>query len=165
MIEMKNITKKLFSLALLALTATSCTAIFENGEELAAAHQSLVDQITESELRAKIDAGEDFYLIDVRQETEFMSVSIPGAFNIPRGVLEFKISDNDFWENEFFYAPERGDKIIIYCHKGLRGILATLTLKQLGYTNVKNLQGGILSWDPGIEQNALPARTGGGCGD
>jgi len=161
---MKNTTKKLIGLALVALIVGSCTAIFENGEEIANAQKTLVEQITVAELREKMDKGEDFYLIDVRQAKEFVQVSIPGAFNIPRGLLEFKINDYEYWENEFFYEPERGDEIIIYCQRGLRGILAALTLKQLGYTNVKNLEGGIISWDPEIEKNAPVAKTGGGCG-
>ncbi len=162
---MKNTTKILIGLALVALIAGSCTAIFENGEEIANAHKSLVEQITVVDLREKIDTGEDFYLIDVRQVKEFEQVSIPGAFNIPRGLLEFKINDSIYWEGEFFYEPERGNEIIIYCQKGFRGILAALTLKQLGYTNVKNLEGGIISWDPEIEKNEPAAKTSGGCGD
>jgi len=162
---MKNTTKKLIGLVLLALMTASCSAIFENGDELAAANKFLVNQISESELRDKIDNGEDFYLIDVRQEKEFVQVSIPGAFNIPRGVLEFKINDYDYWEEEFFYEPEKDDEVIIYCQKGFRGVLAALTLKQLGFTNVKNLEGGIISWDPEIEKNAPTTKTGGGCGD
>lgn len=162
---MKNTTIKLTGIALVALIVASCTAIFENGEELAAAHKSLVELITDEELREKIDNGEDFYLIDVRQEKEFFQASIPGAFNIPRGLLEFKINDYDYWEEEFFYEPERTDEIIIYCQKGFRGVLAALSLKQLGYTNVKNLDGGIISWDPELAKNEPTVQTGGGCGD
>jgi rhodanese-related sulfurtransferase len=160
----KNIIKFIV-LALTTSVIVSCNAIFENGDELAAAQQGQVEQITVDELNTKLEEGGDFYLIDVRQVDEFSQVSIPGSFNIPRGLLEFKINDYDYWEEEFFYEPEKDDEIIIYCQKGFRGVLAALTLKQLGFTNVKNLEGGIISWDPEIEKNAPTTKTGGGCGD
>lgn len=143
----------------------SCTAIYENGDELAESILSNITEIEVEELRQKIDNGEDFLLIDVRQEKEYEIVSIPGALNIPRGMLEFKIRDDAYWEEEFLYTPENDGEIIVYCKLGSRGALSAFTLHQLGFTNVKNLHGGILSWDPEIEKN-LPAKAGGGgCGD
>jgi len=153
------------TVALLLIAAFSaCTAIYENGEELAKAISKDINEISVDELNAKIENGEDFLLIDVRQASEYENASIPGALNIPRGVLEFQIKNDDFWEEEFLYTPENDDEIIIYCKLGFRGALSAYALQQLGFTNVKNLRGGIISWDPEIEQNAPKASTRGECG-
>jgi rhodanese-related sulfurtransferase len=162
---MRKIIFRIPALFLVLFTIASCTAIFENGEELASSLKGNIEQITVEALREKIDKSEDFYLIDVRQAAEYKAVAIPGAFNIPRGVLEFKIRNDEYWEEEFFYPPEADQEIVVYCKKGDRGILSALALKQMGFTNVKNLAGGILSWDPEIEKNAPKTTGGGGCGD
>jgi rhodanese-related sulfurtransferase len=160
----KVILNSIFAIAAIALM-TSCNAIYENGEELAAAIRGNITEITVDELREKIDNGEEFLLIDTRQANEYDRGSIPGALNIPRGVLEFKIRDDAYWEEEFLYTPESNEEIIIYCKKGDRGTLAALSLQQLGFTNVKNLHGGVIAWDPEIDKNAPKKSGGGGCGD
>lgn len=162
---MKKSMYKSASLLLIVIVMTSCSAIFENGEELAASVQHKIEQITVETLNQMIENGEDFYLIDVRQGDEFQLAAIPGAFNIPRGVLEFTIRDDAYWEEEFFYPPENVQQIVVYCKKGFRGTLSALALTQMGFDNVKNLEGGILSWDPEIEQNAPKTSGSAGCGD
>jgi len=79
-------------------------------------------------------------------------------------VLEFKIADKEFWENEQWYVPDKDAEIIIYCKKGDRGILATKALSQLGYSNVKNLSGGIIAWDPDFDSGSETKPEEGGCG-
>jgi rhodanese-related sulfurtransferase len=157
------IIKTLTMLVIIAIT--SCNAIYENGEEMAESIESIIMEISVNDLNAKIDNGEDFLLIDVRQKNEYQNVSIPGALNIPRGLLEFKIRDNDFWEEEFMYTPEDDDEIVVYCKLGDRGALSAYALQQLGFTNVRNLNGGIVNWDPEMESNAPAKTSGGGCGD
>ncbi len=161
---MKN---KIFkSIALILITlAASCSAIYEDGAELAGSIQNDVTAISLDELNAKIENGEDFLLIDVRQNDEFTASTIPGSLNIPRGTLEFTIRSDEFWEEEFLYTPENDQEIIVYCKIGHRGALAALALQQIGFTNVKYLEGGILAWDPNIEKNAPKKASGGGCGD
>jgi rhodanese-related sulfurtransferase len=147
-----------------SLMISSCSAIYEEGEELALAQRSKISEITADELKSKIEKGDNFLLLDVRQSSEYEQASIPGALNIPRGMLEFSIRDDNFWEEEFMYTPENDEEIIIYCKLGYRGILSAMALRQLGFTNVKNLAGGIVSWDPDIEQAAPANKGGGGCG-
>ena len=81
-------------------------------------------------------------LIDVREPEEFASGYISGhiVLTIPRGKLEFMAVDK--------IAKKYGQdaKIVTYCLKGPRGILAAYQLQKLGFTNVKNLSGGILAW-------------------
>ncbi len=61
-------------------------------------------------------------------------------------------------------APEKDADIIIYCKKGDRGILAAKVLSELGYSNVKNLKGGIIAWDPEFDSESGAAQDEGGCG-
>ena len=62
------------------------------------------------------------------------------------------------------YAPEKNADIIIYCKKGDRGILATKALSELGYSNVKNLSGGIIAWDPDFDSGSGTKQEESGCG-
>jgi len=142
----------------------ACSNIYENGSDLAAGTRPYVQEITVDELNKKIENQEDFLLIDVRQAAEYQKSNIPGSLLIPRGLIEFKIGDDAFWEEEFLYTPEKDAEIILYCKKGDRGILATKALTELGYTNVKNLSGGIIAWDPDFDSGSAAAPDAGGCG-
>ena len=93
--------------------------------------------ITVDALKQKIDAGEKFFLIDVRTEKEYMNGHIKGAVWISRGTLEFDIQD--------VTADPTAD-IVVYCRSGARGSLSMLALKDLGYENVKDLDGGFKNW-------------------
>jgi rhodanese-related sulfurtransferase len=93
--------------------------------------------ITVDALKQKIVAGEKFFLIDVRTEKEYMSGHIKGAVWISRGTLEFDIQD--------VTADPKAD-IVVYCRSGARGSLSMLALKDLGYVNVKDLDGGFKNW-------------------
>ena len=81
-------------------------------------------------------------VIDVREPEEFSSgyINAKTVLTIPRGKLEFMAIDK--------IAKEFGQdaKIVTYCLKGARGSLAALHLKKLGFTDVSNLEGGILAW-------------------
>jgi len=148
----------------IVLLISGCTNIYENGKELAADTKPYIEKITVDELNNKIENQEDFLLIDVRQPAEYNKGNIPGSILIPRGVLEFKIGNDAFWEEEFLYTPEKDACIIIYCKKGDRGILATKALNELGYSNVKNLSGGIIAWDPDFGSGSGTKQEEGGCG-
>jgi rhodanese-related sulfurtransferase len=161
---MKRTIYRTIVLMLVAVMA-SCSAIYEDGAELAFAIQNDIQGITVDELNAKIENGDDFLLIDVRQKDEFINATIPGALNIPRGKLEFTIRNDEFWEEEFLYTPENDQEIIVYCKIGHRGALAAQALQQIGFTNVKYIQGGIVAWDPNIEKNTQKNASSGGCGD
>ena len=125
-----------------------CTGIYEDGKELANDAKTRITEINVQDLKSMIDTGATFLLIDVRQKDEYSKGNIIGSISIPRGVLEFKINNEQYWEEEFMYPPLKEDEIIIYCKSGARGALATESLKKLGYTNVKNLTGGIVAFDP-----------------
>lgn len=83
------------------------------------------------------DAGA--VLIDVREPVEFATGHLPGAINIPRGVLEFQIESHPA-----LVGPPR--PIVLYCHSGGRAALAALSLSTLGFDEVRSLTGGIMGW-------------------
>jgi rhodanese-related sulfurtransferase len=148
----------------ISLLMVSCSAIFEDGKEMADFTKSSIEEISVDDLNKKLENGEDFLLIDVRQLKEYDATTIPGALNIPRGVLEFKIRDEAFWEEEFMYVPEDTADIVLFCKKGDRGILAAKSLEKIGFKNVKNLHGGITAYDPEFDSGAAKPAESGGCG-
>jgi rhodanese-related sulfurtransferase len=78
-------------------------------------------------------------LIDVREADEFHAGHIPGAINIPRGLLEFKLSNQ----------PEMGprdQKLVLYCKTSGRAALAACSLKDMGYLQVLSIEGGFDAW-------------------
>ncbi len=152
------------AIILLLFVITGCTAIYENGKELAADAKRQIEEITVEDLNTKIESGEEYLLIDVRQPGEFASGNIAGSVNISRGELIFKIGNEDYWMEQFMYPPATDQEIIIYCKAGDRGILETLELKKIGYINVKNLKGGYIAFNPDGVTETAPASSG-GCGD
>jgi rhodanese-related sulfurtransferase len=122
-------------------------------------------KITADELNALMTSDEVYTLIDVRQELEHYYGYIPGSVILPRGSLEFKIEDEKFWEESGVYKPEKNEKIVVYCHKGQRGILAAQVLQLMGYSNVFYLDDGFKKWEltypDNVEKN-LEALGGGG---
>ena len=145
------------------ILTSGCVGIYENGKDLALDTLPHINEISVDELNIKIENMEDFFLIDVRQPVEFEKGNIPYSTLIPRGVLEFKVGDEIFWKEQEWYLPKKDSEIIIYCKKGDRGILATKVLSELGYSNVKNLTGGIIAWDPEFDLGSEAVEEG-GCG-
>ncbi len=102
-----------------------------------------MQEITVQELKEKIDSGEDFQLIDVREDFEYETSNIGGELIPLGGVLieADKIS--------------RDKPVVIMCRSGKRSAAAIMQLEQLGYTNLSNLQGGILAWAQEIDPDIV----------
>ncbi len=100
-------------------------------------------EITVEELKSKIDNNEDFQLVDVREEFEYETSNLDGE-NIP---LASVILEKD--------KIAKDKPVVVHCRSGKRSAQAILLLEQAGYTNLSNLQGGILAWrdafDPDME--------------
>ncbi len=79
-------------------------------------------------------------ILDVREPAEFAAGHLPGAVNIPRGVLEFKIDSHPDFQNRQQAA------IVVYCQTGGRSALATQVLNQLGYSQAVSMAGGFKAW-------------------
>ena len=95
---------------------------------------------------AKADLSK-YLILDVRAPGEFVSGSIPGAINITRGLLEFKI------ENHPDFKDKRDADILVYCQTGGRAALATETLNKMGYVKAVSLAGGFNAWQESNEVN------------
>lgn len=91
-------------------------------------------------LRNWIDDGEkDFVLLDIREPSEVSAAKIETGetIAIPRGLVEFVFTKK---------VTDHSKPVVVYCKAGSRGALAAASLKDLGYKNVYNLDGGILKW-------------------
>ena len=102
-------------------------------------------QITEIDLATTQAALPNALLLDVREPAEFEAGRLPGAVNIPRGLLEFKIGDHP-------QLSKKDADILIYCKTSGRAALAALNLQRMGYTNVRSIHGGFDAWS----QASLP---------
>ena len=92
--------------------------------------------------------GEGAPIVDVREPEEFEDGHIPGAVNIPRGLLEFEVDGHPavtYKTEEALSHRER--PVVLYCLSGGRSALAAEALKRLGFTNPMSLAGGILAWE------------------
>ena len=92
--------------------------------------------ITVEELKQRLDAGEDLFIIDVREPHEYEEFNI-GAQLIPLGTLPMKMYDFD---------EDKDKEIIVHCRSGMRSNTAKALMVQSGFTNVKNLIGGMMEW-------------------
>jgi len=160
---MKKLQYRFLAVILVVALFSACSAIYEDGKDLASVTKTNIKQVEADTLKAMIDNGEEFLLIDVRQPAEYEAGNITGSFSIPRGELEFLITDEMFWEEQFMYVPLKTDKIIVYCKAGDRGILAAQALQKLGFTNIYNLKGGYTAFAGDSAPVVKKAETG-GCG-
>jgi len=98
-----------------------------------------MQEITVQELKEKIDNGEDFQLIDVREDFEYETSNLGGLL-IPLGGILIEAD-----------KVSKDKPVVVMCRSGKRSAAAIMQLEQLGYTNLANLQGGILAWAEDID--------------
>jgi len=103
--------------------------------------------ISAHELKAALDGPRAPLVIDLETSRDFSEGHVPGARWIPRGWLEFRIYE---------HAPARETPIVLTCRDGLNSTLASATLRGLGYTQVRVLEGGTTAWESG----GFPLETG-----
>lgn len=93
--------------------------------------------ITAEELKARFDAGEKLNLVDVREPAENAEFNIGGLL-VPLGKIQsMQTEDIEDLKNE---------EVICYCRSGARSMQASMMLETFGFTNVKNLTGGMMGW-------------------
>ncbi len=93
--------------------------------------------ISVDEVKARIDAGEELNLLDVREPDERAEFNIGGKF-LPVGqIMSLHTDDIEEWKDR---------EVICYCRSGQRSARAAQMMETLGFTNVKNLTGGMLEW-------------------
>lgn len=110
------------------------------------AAKSCITEITPQELNAKLDAKEDFVLIDVREAAEFEHGHIGGAHLVPRGIIE-AAADTSYPKHYPPLSGARDRQIVLYCATSGRSAMAAAVLQMMGFKNVLNLAGGYARWE------------------
>lgn len=119
-----------------AFNGTLALAEDMTADDLVAEAKKNITIISVEEAKALLDKGGVIFL-DCREPKEYKSGHIPGAINIPRGLLEFKIGSK---------ISEKNTPVIMYCKTGGRASLACCSIQRMGYKNVKNIDGGWKAW-------------------
>ena len=109
--------------------------------------KSRVRELDVHDVKAKLDAGEKFHLVDVREDREWEAGHLPGAMHLGKGVIERDVEKQ---------IPDPDAQIVLYCGGGFRSALAADNLQKMGYTNVISMDGGWRGW---TEAN-LPTQKG-----
>jgi len=105
----------------------------KTAQDLVAEAKKEVEDMTCEEYAALIKSGKPHVLLDVREPAEYEAGHLEDAINIPRGVVEFAITDQ---------IPDKDTLLIICCASGGRAALAGESLEEMGYKNVEYLAGG-----------------------
>jgi rhodanese-related sulfurtransferase len=96
-----------------------------------------VAECTAADVKARLDRGERFHFVDVREDREYEVDRAVGARHIGRGVLERDIEAA---------IPDRDAEIVLYCGGGYRSALAARSLQEMGYRRVSSMAGGMRAW-------------------
>ena len=96
-----------------------------------------IRELTVDQVKAKLDRGEKFHLIDVREESEWAKDHLPGAVHLGKGVIERDVEQR---------LPDSKAEIVLYCGGGFRSALAADNLQKMGYTHVLSMDGGVRGW-------------------
>ena len=89
------------------------------------------------DVKQRIDKGEQFHIVDVREESEYAKDHLPGAIHMGKGVIERDVETK---------VPNLNAVLVLYCGGGFRSALAADNLQKMGYTNVLSMDGGIRDW-------------------
>ncbi|HLW87561.1 MAG TPA: rhodanese-like domain-containing protein [Terriglobales bacterium] len=96
-----------------------------------------IRETTVDEVKAKLDRGDKFLLIDVREDNEYAKDHLPGAIHLGKGIIERDVEER---------VPDLATPMILYCGGGFRSALAADNLQKMGYTQVISMDGGIRGW-------------------
>jgi rhodanese-related sulfurtransferase len=99
--------------------------------------RSRIRETDVDQVKARLDRGDKFLLVDVREESEFAKDHLPGAVHLGKGVIERDIEAR---------VPDLNAEMVLYCGGGFRSALAADNLQKMGYTHVVSMDGGIRGW-------------------
>jgi rhodanese-related sulfurtransferase len=100
--------------------------------------KSRIRELTIDDVKKKLDRGERFHLIDVREESEWAKGHLPHAEHLGKGIIERDVESR---------IPDTAAEIVLYCGGGFRSALAADALQKMGYTNVASMDGGWRGWN------------------
>jgi rhodanese-related sulfurtransferase len=96
-----------------------------------------IKETTVDDIKQRMDRGDKFLLIDVREESEFAKDHLPGAIWLGKGIIERDVEQR---------VPELNTEMVLYCGGGFRSALAADNLQKMGYKQVLSMDGGIRGW-------------------
>ena len=99
--------------------------------------KSRICELSVDDVRKKLDRGEKFHLVDVREESEWAAGHLPGAEHLGKGIIERDIESK---------IPDTAAEIVLYCGGGYRSAITADNLQKMGYTNVFSMDGGFRGW-------------------
>jgi len=114
------------------------------GEEASAQGGEAEYETTVQEVKARLDRGDDFDILDVRNPEEWQIAHIHGAKLIPLGELPARMHELDLSRD-----------LVVHCKSGVRSAKAVALLREAGFRKIKNVRGGILEWSRAID-SSLP---------
>jgi rhodanese-related sulfurtransferase len=90
-----------------------------------------------ADVKRRMDAGEKFVLVDVREDNEWINGHLPGAIHLGKGIIERDVEAR---------IPDTSTKLVLYCGGGFRSAMSADNLQKMGYTNVESMDGGWKGW-------------------
>jgi len=96
-----------------------------------------IPEVSIDEVKSRVERGENWTLLDVREREEYREGHLEGAISLPRGFLEMRVEET---------VADKTKPIIAYCAGGVRSLIAARTLKEMGYENVVSMSGGYTAW-------------------
>jgi rhodanese-related sulfurtransferase len=99
--------------------------------------KSRIRETNVDETKKRIDRGDKFILVDVREESEFAKDHLPGAIHLGKGIIERDIEAR---------VADLNAELVLYCGGGFRSALAADNLQKMGYKSVISMDGGIREW-------------------
>ena len=99
--------------------------------------KSRIREVTVKDIKGRLERGETFHLVDVREESEWSTGHLPTATHLGKGVIERDVERA---------LPDPGAEIVLYCGGGFRSALAADNLQKMGYTNIWSMDGGYREW-------------------
>ena len=99
--------------------------------------KSRIGEVDIHQVKEWLDSDKKFYLIDVREESEWASGRLPCSIHIGKGIIERDIEQT---------IPAKNATLVLYCGGGYRSALAAESLQKMGYTSVVSMDGGWRSW-------------------
>jgi adenylyltransferase/sulfurtransferase len=106
-------------------------------KELMDEARETIPELTIDEVKDRIERGEDWAVLDVREREEYREGHLEGAIPLPRGFLEMRVEET---------LPDKTRPIIAYCAGGVRSLIAARTMQEMGYENVSSMSGGYTAW-------------------
>ena len=109
--------------------------------------KSRITETDVKQVKQRLDRGERFQLVDVREESEWAKGHLPGAVHLGKGIIERDVEER---------FPDPATELVLYCGGGFRSALAADNLRKMGYANVQSMDGGWRGWT----EAGLPVERG-----